>query len=319
MNNYKLFDIKFSTNSRFCECFCFSLSKLSIFDKIKGLFVKEEQQPAFPAMSFGVQINEEADSIISLSPLATEVILSSPSQHSLIAVSEYCNKRTNQLMTVGTPLIPKVDKIIQLNPDYLIVQNPLSEQDKIKIQQSGITVLQFNAPDSLEDIKEIYRSITALTKGAQGATDFSEKLYSDLEGKLSLYETALSQVPKKTAVMLFNSYGMVATKDTFEGEILSVFFDIAVGGENYFAESLENIAATDPQVIIVSDLITAQQLEQLGFGGTQAYVNGNIYYVNIQDFENISAKSIKTLAGIANSVYGDSIQPVPTASPEAEK
>ncbi|MBE6888199.1 MAG: hypothetical protein E7484_07290 [Ruminococcaceae bacterium] len=294
------------------------LKNKSIIDKIKGIFSKEEIQPAFPAMSFGVQIDQAADSIISLSPLATEVILSSPSQHNLVAVSEYCNKRGNQFMTVGTPLIPKTDKIIQLAPDYLIVQTPLGEQDKIKIQQSGITVLQLNAPKNLDDLKEIYRSVTALTKGAQGATDFSERLYSDLEGKLSLYKAALSQISKKSAVMLFNSYGMVATADTFEGEILSAFFDITIEGKNYFAENIEKIAASDPQVLIVPDFITASQLEQLGFGQTKAYLDGNVYYVNMQDFENISAKSIKILAGIANSVYGDSIQPVPTASPEAE-
>ena len=293
------------------------LQNKSFIDKIKGLFSKKEVQPAFPAMSFGVQVDSEADTIISLSPLATEVILSSPSQHNLFAVSEYCNKRGNQLMTVGTPLIPKTDKIIQLAPDYLIVQTPLNEQDKIKIQQSGITVLQLNMPETLSDLKEIYRSVTALTKGAQGATDFSERLYSDLEGKLALYDAALSKVSKKSAVMLFNSYGMVATEDTCEGEILSVFFDIAVDGKKYFAESTEKIIESDPQVIIVSDLVTAQQLEQLGFGQTRAYLDGNVYYVNIQDFENISAKSIKILAGIANSVYGDSIQPAPTASPEA--
>ena len=291
--------------------------KKSIFARIGSIFSKEEVvEVVFPAMSFGVQVSQAADSIISLSPMATEIILSSPSQHSLVAVSEYCNKRGTELMTVGTPLIPKTDKIIQLAPDYLIVQNPLSEQDKIKIQQSGITVLQFNAPQSLEDFKEIYRSVTALTKGADIATLQAERVYADLTEKLGLYDVALANVQKKSAVMLFNSYGMVATKDTFEGKILSTFFDIAVDGQNYFAESLEVIAQTNPQVLIVSDLISAEQLAQLGFGETEAYKNGNVYYVNIQNFENASAKSLKTLAGIANSVYGDAIQPAPAEETE---
>ena len=292
-------------------------NKKSIFARIGSIFSKEEVvEVVFPAMSFGVQVGQAADSIISLSPMATEIILSSPSQHSLVAVSEYCNKRGNELMTVGTPLIPKMDKIIQLAPDYLIVQNPLSEQDKIKIQQSGITVLQFNAPQSLEDFKEIYRSVTALTKGADIATLQAERVYADLTEKLALYDAALANVQKKSAVMLFNSYGMVATKDTFEGKILSTFFDIAVDGQNYFAQSPEAIAQTNPQVLIVSDLISAEQLEQLGFGETEAYKNSNVYYVNIQNFENASAKSLKTLTGIANSVYGDAIQPAPAEETE---
>ena len=271
--------------------------KKSIFARIGSIFSKEEVVEAvFPAMSFGVQVSQAADSIISLSPMATEIILSSPSQHSLVAVSEYCNKRGTELMTVGTPLIPKTDKI--------------------KIQQSGITVLQFNAPQSLEDFKEIYRSVTALTKGADIATLQAERVYADLTEKLGLYDVALANVQKKSAVMLFNSYGMVATKDTFEGKILSTFFDIAVDGQNYFAQSVEEIAQTNPQVLIVFDLISAEQLAQLGFGETEAYKNGNVYYVNIQNFENASAKSLKTLAGIANSVYGDTIQPAPAEETE---
>lgn len=292
-------------------------NKQSVFAKIGSLFSKEVVLEAvFPAMSFGVQVDAAADSIISLSPMATEIILSSPSQYSLVAVSEYCNKRGNELMTVGTPLIPKTDKIIQLAPDYLIVQNPLSDQDKIKIEQSGITVLQLDAPESLEDLKEIYRSVTALTKGTDIATFQSDIIYADLTEKLALYETALSGVNKKDAVILFNSYGMVATKDTMEGKILSTFFDIAVDGQNYFAQNMETIVQTNPQVLIVSDLITAEQLEQLGFAETDAYKNGDVYYVNIQDFENISAKSLKTLMGIANSVYGDAIQPAPIEETE---
>ena len=292
--------------------------KQSLFKKIASIFSKKEEKVYFPAMSFGVQIQEAADSIISLSPFATEVILSSPSQHSLIAVSEYCNKRGNDLMTAGTPLIPKTDKIIQLAPDYLIVQNPLGEQDRIKIEQSGITILQVKAPKTLEDLQEVYRSITALTQGASNATQYGEKIYADLAGKLSLYETALAQTQKKSAVMLFNSFGMVATEDTLEGNILSTFFEIAVDGQDYYAGDTASVAATNPQVLIVPDTVTDEQLVSLGFGETPAYIDGNVYYVNMQDFENISAKSVKTLAGIANSVYGNVIKPAPTPSPETK-
>ena len=82
-------------------------------------------------------------------------------------------------------------------------------------------------------------------------------------------------------------------------------------GKNYFAENISAVAATNPQVLIVSDQITQEQLAALGFAETEAYISGNIYYVDIQSFENVSAKSIKTLMGIANSVYGSQIQPPP--------
>ena len=66
----------------------------SIIKKIKGLFSKTELMAVtYPATSFGRQFEEEVDEIVSLSPLATEIVLSSPSQDALVAVSEYCDKR----------------------------------------------------------------------------------------------------------------------------------------------------------------------------------------------------------------------------------
>lgn len=293
-------------------------NKEGILDKIFSFFSfgKSEESKGFPATSFGKTVYEPAKSIISLSPMATEFILSSPSQNNLIGVTEYCDKRGLDIETVGTPLIPKADKIIQLAPDYLIVQNPLSEKDRIDIEQSGIIILQMNTPKTFEELQEVYRSLTALTLGADKATQISAQIVSDIQQKLSLYQNALSSVQKKSAVLLYNKYGMVATNDTFDGEILSYFFNINVSGSNYMAQSVESIAQSNPDVIIAADTITAEDLAAMGFENTSAYQSGNIFYVPIQEFENLSAKTILTLSGIANTVYGDAIKPAPTPAPE---
>lgn len=284
--------------------------KASVFGRIKSLFSKTTaMEHKFPATAFGRTIETEAESIISLSPMATEFILSSPSQNALVAVSSYCNKYTfEHLMTVGTPLLPNTDKIIQLEPDYVIVQTPLSDVDRVKLEQSGITVLQLEAPDSFDDVKEIYRSITALTHGSEIASFEAERVTASIQQKLNLYSKALEKADKKDAVMVFNSYGMVATKDTFDADILANFFDVTIDGYNYYNEDFAAVAASNPQVIIVSDYMTETDLVNMGFGESEAFASGNIYYVNIQQFESCSAKSINTLCGIANAVYGDDIK-----------
>lgn len=283
--------------------------KTSIFAKVKSVFTKTEVMDyKFPAMAFGRSIEESADSIISLSPMATEFILSSPSQNALVAVSDYCNKYSfDHLMTVGTPLLPNVDKIIQLAPDYVIVQTPLSEVDKIKLEQNGITVLQINAPSTVDDLKEIYRSITAITHGSEIATFDAQRFADSLNQKLKLYSNALADTDKKDAVMVFNTYGMIATKDTFEADILANFFDVIINGNNYYNEDFAQVAASNPQVIIASAYMTETDLVNMGFGSSEAMANGNVYFVNIQQFESYSAKVIDTLCGIANTVYGDGI------------
>lgn len=285
--------------------------KQSLISRIKAIFAKTEPIPViYPAISFGRTIDAQMDEIVSLSPLATEIILSSPSQNALVAVSNYCNKRGNDdLMTVGTPLIPDVNKIIQLQPDCLIVQTPLSDIDKKKFEENGILVLQLDYPKTLEDLKEIYRSVTAITLGADIATFESERVLADITEKLNLYSLALDGQNKLNAVMLFNSYGMIATADTIEGQLLEYFFDVKDMGSGYMAESMDAVVATNPEVLIVSDDISSEQLVQIGLGDTSAVANDRVYYVDIQQFENLSLKTIKTLSGIANEVYGDIIQP----------
>lgn len=292
--------------------------KPSLISRIKSIFAKTEPIPVtYPATVFGRTVEAEMDEIVSLSPLATEVILSSPSQNALVAVSDYCNKRGNDsLMTVGTPLIPDVDKIIQLDPDCLIVQTPLSKADKAEIEESGIVVFEISYPKSMDDVKELYRSATAITLGADIATFESERVAADAREKLNLYTLALEGQNKLNAVMVFNSFGMVATADTMEGKLLSCFFDVKDFGKNYMAENMETVTAANPQVLIVSDKISGEQLAEMGFGDTEAVANGRVFYVDIQQFENLSFKSIKTLSGIANEVYGDIIQPPVTEETE---
>ena len=284
-------------------------NKTSVFAGIKAIFSKiEPMEKTFPVMAFGKSIEEEAGTIVSLSPMATEFILSSPSQNALVGVSNYCNSYSfNKLETVGTPLLPNISKIILLEPDYVIVQTPLSETDRIKLEQSGIIILQLNAPQSLDDLKEIYRSVTALTQGGEIATFDAQRFADSLGQKLDLYAKALESVDKKDVVMLFNSYGMVATKDTLEGKILSGFFDVAIEGKNYTNEDFAAISASNPQVIIASSYMTEADLINMGFGESIAFAEGNVFYVDIQQFENCSAKIIDVLAGIANSVYGNAI------------
>ena len=93
------------------------------------------------------------------------------------------------------------------------------------------------------------------------------------------------------------------------GKLISCFFDVKDFGSGYMAESMEAVAATNPEVLIVSDKISAEQIAEMGLGDTSAVANGKVYYVDIQQFENLSLKSIKILSGIANEVYGSIIEP----------
>lgn len=273
--------------------------------KFPSFFSKTEKEgEAFPVTAFGRTIEQGATGIVSLSPTATEALLSMPVQDTLLAVTEYCNKRGNEkLMTVGTPLIPQIDKIIQIAPEYLIIQMPLTQSDKTKIEQSGIKILQFTAPKKIEDLKEIYRNICALVLGKTKADNASTNVMYDIETKLKMYELALQGAEKQKAMMIFSRYGNVATADTIESEFLKPFFNIANGGTNYFAGTLEELAATNPQVLILPNTFTETTIIDMGFGETDAVKNGKVYYVPIQDFENVSPKVIKHLADIASEVY----------------
>ncbi len=263
-----------------------------------------EQIDGFPALVSGINIEKPPVTVASLSPLLTDLCETLPLGDSLTAVSDYCNN-PGALPTVGTPLLPDIDSIIELGPEYLLTVTPLTLKQKISLEQTGTKVLEFNIPTSVSGLADLATEIATLFLGKEEGPQIGSGIYGRLTESLTLYSAAVNNVTdeRPSYALLFDLSGYTATSETIEAQIFSsVLGKVAVAGQGY-ATTIEQVAAADPEVLILPDSLTMEDLAGTGLEDGTAAQNSNIFFIDISDLETYKPTILFEVAKIAAKVY----------------
>ncbi len=264
-----------------------------------------EEVEGYPALVGGLNIESPPESVASLSPLLTDMVTTLPLGDPLIAVSEYCRNDTG-LPSVGTPLLPDIDGIIEQSPDYLITLTPLTRQQKISLEQVGTKVLEFATPTTVGGFADLASEIATLFLGKERGAAVASGIYGRFSDTLAQYSTTINLPVEErpTYSLLFDLSGFSATPDTLEAQIFgSVLGRTAVEGQGY-ATTMEDIVAADPEILILPDTLTMQDLSGTGLENGTAAQNAKIFFIDMSYVETYNPKLLFDLAMIAKSVYG---------------
>ena len=272
--------------------------------------VKEGQD--WPAMVGDRMVSEKPEKVLSLSPMITEALLSLPGHEALCAVTEYCDARSTGLATVGTPLLPRTEDIIALAPDYVLCQTPLAGPVQTELEEAGVEVIQMDTPADLAALREFYGQLGALLGGNETGRALGYGVIDRLESTLAAYDAALPE--KASALLLPDLTGLAATADTAEWTLLGQVFrhplpDAAgwlAGAECLTDEDagndLDQIRAADPDVLLVADTISPEDLSA-ALGDLRAVQNGAVVYVDIRLTETLSPRLVFAIADAAALAY----------------
>ncbi|WP_417026639.1 ABC transporter substrate-binding protein, partial [Candidatus Allofournierella excrementavium] len=272
--------------------------------------VKEGQD--WPAMVGDRMVSEKPEKVVSLSPMITEALLSLPGHEALCAVTEYCDARSTGLATVGTPLLPRTEDIIALAPDYVLCQTPLAGPVQTELEEAGVEVIQMDTPADLAALREFYGQLGALLGGNETGRALGYGVIDRLESTLAAYDAALPE--KASALLLPDLTGLAATADTAEWTLLGQVFrhplpDAAgwlAGAECLTDEDagndLDQIRAADPDVLLVADTISPEDLSA-ALGDLRAVQNGAVVYVDIRLTETLSPRLVFAIADAAALAY----------------
>lgn len=266
----------------------------------------------WPAMVGDRLVSEKPEKVVSLSPMVTEALLSLPGHGALCAVTEYCDARSTGLATVGTPLLPRTEDIIALAPDYVLCQTPLAGPVQTALEQAGVEVIQLNTPTDLAGLREFYGQLGALLGGAETGRALGYGVIDRLESTLAAYNAALPE--KASALLLPDLSGMAATTDTAEWALLGQVFrhplpdaaDWLAGAECLADEDAENdldeIRAADPDVLLVADTVSPEELTA-ALGDLRAVQSGAVIYLDIRLTETLSPRLVFAIADAAALAY----------------
>ena len=194
--------------------------------------------------------------IVSLCPSLTELVFDLGLGESLVGRTKFCihpADRVDTVEKVGGTKNPKVDRIIALEPDLVLLNEEENRrEDADSLQAAGIRC-HVSFPRTALDTAAMVRSIAA----AVHAPEAGERIARDIETRHRrvVHAAAARRDDVRFAYLIWREPWMAVNADTFVSALLT-----DAGGHNVFASrperypaiTPEDIRAADPHVVLLS-------------------------------------------------------------------
>jgi iron complex transport system substrate-binding protein len=228
-----------------------------------------------------VAINGTPQRIVSLAPSNTEILFALGLGDKVVGVTDYCDYPPEALdkEKVGGYVNPDVEKIVALNPDLILVAYGTPMDVINNLVELGLTVFGIKTTD-LDDLLNDIRRVGEITDKEVEA----QALTSEMESRIQAVTNQTQELEQRPKVFYIvwggeGSALWTAGSGTFINELIE-----KAGGVNicqnitgYAEISLENILASDPEIIIASELSYDWAMNATELASTNASQTGRIY------------------------------------------
>lgn len=195
--------------------------------------------------------------IISLSPGITNTLIDAGFENLLVGRSTFCFYADQQIPIVGDLRTIDYERLLQLSPTHLFVQETASGIDNHLLELSTQEKFELHAwpINRVSDIQNLYGDVT--------------EMFGDARLSLQLIPSEKQSIPSPILVVtqgVEGSAGLCFGKETYIDDILqSMGVKNVVLQSGWISLSLENIGHLEPKaIIVVSDsLINEQALSTL--------------------------------------------------------
>lgn len=267
--------------------------------------VIEPVDPNWPVSVFGTEIEAQPERVAVASPALAEYIYDMGLMENMAAVPEYCGfPAAMSYPSIGSVRLPDMEAIKEAEPEYILTFSAYEENILIEIQQMNITVINIEAPESLDELRALYKEIALFFKGAVDGVSFGEDYVSE-------YDSALSAIAytgeQKTAAFIRALDYMMITGGTMEQELLSAA-GIKNAAETYSGYTFpeENWKEFDPEVLFVNTDIHLIDLETSDLYKNKSAVKGDkVYNADIDVLALGSRRSFDILKNLLATLYED--------------
>lgn len=257
-----------------------------------------------------IVLESEPMKIVSVSPSITEIIYSLGMSEKLLAVSDYCNypEEVLNIQSIGTLFAPDFEKIIELEPDLIIVSAHLSENSLAMLHSLGIKVLVLYEEN---DFKGVYTMFETLGT-ALNVSEKAESIIKDMKEEVQNILDKVKDEQRKTVyyVVSFGEWGdYTAGSDTYIHSLLSL-----AGADNIaenitgWTYSLEKIIEADPEYIIIGEYAYEEFIHTEPYSSLSAVVNGNVISVNNDKLDRQSCRNVEAVREIAEKLYSEAFK-----------
>lgn len=230
-----------------------------------------------------VVIDKEPESVVSLSPVTTEIIAAVGGLDKLVGRTSYCDypKEIKNIDEIGDLITINIEKIVELDPDLVIGSAYLDQGVRDQLENAGLTVVTIYTEDSFDGT---YKDIETIGK-ILGKVKEAEKVVADMKSKVESIKERVAKAKTEPSVYFVVGFGaggeFTATGDTFIHEMIEM-----AGGKNIaydgvqWSFSLEKIVERKPELVIYSSVLDENELiSSNGFKDLDSIRKGDVFSI----------------------------------------
>ncbi len=250
-----------------------------------------------------VTVEEEPETIVTVSPALTEIVYALGGEDKLIGRSSWDDypEAVYDVQEVGNIDLPDTELIVSLDPDVVLASSIFSEEAYNALTDAGITVVIIKDESSLDGLTMYIQTVADVI----GLHDEGEALAMDVCDQIAdvadeAQETIAGDDITVYYCMGYGEYGdYTAGGDTFINDIIEVAGCVNVAADvEGWSYSTEQLLEADPDIILVpswgyDDFLVTEPYSELS-----AVQNNRVLSVDPNLFERVgprNADAVRTL------------------------
>ncbi len=270
---------------------------------------KEEEIQAYPVQVANVTVETQPEKVACLSPSLTEILFEHGYGDKVVIRTDDADypESVKEIPSAGKTGHLDTAAIVAALPDIVLTHDSLSKKDIEALETAKIQVVVLPMAKNLEELKTLYQNIGLLFLGQKdgrraGADQFAkmESGINDIKAKLP------AEAANSTFLYIINPNGIIATGDTFESSILSVFGTNAAEAATGYTADAKEMQAKDPDFIFVADPYGLPHLQSnAAYKDFGAVKNGKVYTIDNTLFALQSSRVLEVIQKTAVALYPD--------------
>jgi iron complex transport system substrate-binding protein len=256
-----------------------------------------------------VTIEEDPERVVTTSPSAAQTMWEIGARDEVVGVSgfaaylEGAEAKANVSGSGG----PSVERIVDLEPDLVLVPNATHGFAKDRIRQlrdAGIPVYVFGTPTSVGYVIDKTRTTGRLTGNCEAADERAARMESDV----ARIERAVENVERPVGLNYF--FGFTSGSDTFIGEVMETSGlrngAAEAGIDGFSPINDETVVQIDPAWIVVPE--EASVPNTAAYNATTAVREGQIIRVDTNNLQQPAPRVVEAMIAIVRAVHPEAYE-----------
>lgn len=204
---------------------------------------------------------------------------------------------------LGTALQPNLEAIGEYKPELLFTTLPLSHTDAALLEEVGIQVIVISLPKTAAELSDLYRDLVGVMDGNLAAETTGQLKVDELNRQVNAVTQKIPE-NRKSVLYVKTLDPMVATGDSYEGALLSMVATNAADGYRGYRLSNEELAALNPDIILVDDTLSVENVQKSDrFSALAAVQSGQVYAVSGSLLTDRSLTYYQSLDALRDLIY----------------